>query len=93
MLTMIAAVLSCSLGVYLSARMIAALCRVIDLWYALRREWLRVARGILGWSGAIVVAVLLTDGDAFLWGFVCYAVVFVALSLASQLWFSSRLRE
>jgi len=73
--------------------MIAALYRVIDLWYALRREWLRVACGILGWGGAIVVAVLLTDRDAFLWGFACYVVVFVALSFASQLWFSSRLRE
>ena len=92
-MTIIAAVVSFSLGVYLSARAIAALYRVIDLWYALRREWLRVARGLFGWGSTTVVAALLTDRVAFLWGFASYAVAFVALSFASHLWLSFHIRE
>jgi len=91
--TVIAAAISFSLGVYLSARAIAALYRVLDLWYAFGREWLRVVRGILGWGGATAVAALLTDRVAFLWGFVGYAVVFVTLTFVSQLWFSFHFRE
>jgi hypothetical protein len=91
--TLIAAAISFSLGVYLAARTIAALYRVIDLWYAIRREWLRVTRGILGWGGAAALAVLLTNRVAFLSGLAFYAVLFVVVSLTSQLRFAFRLRD
>lgn len=90
---MIIAAFSFSLGVYLAARTIAALYRVIDLWYAIGREWLRVARGILGWGGATALAILLTNRVAFLSGFAFYAVLFVVVSLASQIRFEFRLRD
>jgi hypothetical protein len=91
--TIIPAALSFSLGVYLAARTIAALYRVIDLWYAIGREWLRVTRGILGWGGATALAVLLTNRVAFLSGFASYVVLFVVVSLAFQLRFAFRLRD
>ena len=92
-MTIVLAASSFSLGVYLSMRTVAALYRVIDLWYALAREWLRIARGILGWLGATAIAALLTNREAFLWGFACYAVAFVAFSLGSHLWFYFHVRE
>jgi len=91
--TAIGAVISFSLGVYFSVRTIAALYRVLDLWYALRREWLRVITGIFGWGGGTMVAFLLTYRPAFLWGFASYSLLFVMSSLASRLWFSVHLRE
>ncbi len=74
-------------------RTIAALYRVLDLWYARRREWRRVITGIVGWGGGSVVAFLLTDRPAFLWGFASYALFFVVASFASRLWFSVHLRD
>jgi len=91
--TTIAAAISFGLGVYFSTRTIAALYRVIDLWYALRREWLRVVIGIFGWGGGTVVAFLLTHRSTFLWGFASYSLMFVASSFASRLWFSVHLRD
>lgn len=92
-MTIVVAAISFSLGVYLSTRTVAALYRIIDLWYALAREWLSMARGILGWLGATAIAALLMDRAAFFWGFTCHAVAFVALSLGSHLWFYFHLRE
>jgi len=91
--TAIAAVVSFGLGIYFSVRTIAALYRVIDLWYALRRERLRVVTGILGWGGGAVVALLVMHRSAFLWGFTSDALLFVVSSLASRIWFSVHLRD
>ncbi|HJQ38793.1 MAG TPA: hypothetical protein VKB93_16785 [Thermoanaerobaculia bacterium] len=92
-MTIVLAASSFILGVYLSMRTVAALYRVIDLWYALAREWLRIARGILGWLGATAIAGVLMDHEAFLWGCVCYAVAFAAFSLSSHFWFYFHVRE
>ena len=92
-MTIVLTAISFGLGVYLSTRTIAAVYRIIDLWYALAREWLPMARGVLGWLGATAIAALLMDRAALLWGFACHAILFAGLSLASQLWFSFHLRE
>jgi branched-subunit amino acid transport protein len=62
------AIASFLIGVYLSIRIIAALYRIIDLWYTIESAWPRVVRGILGWSGAAVVAALILQRAAFLSG-------------------------
>lgn len=43
------------LGVYLSIRTIAALYRILDLWYTIRTAWWRVLREVAGWAGAVVL--------------------------------------
>lgn len=40
-----------ALGVHLALRTVAALYRMIDLWYTMRTAYPRVLRGILGWGG------------------------------------------
>jgi len=60
-----------ALGVHLALRTVAALYRIIDLWYTIGTAYSRVLRGILGWGGATVaIALLLADEgrSAFLWG-------------------------
>lgn len=92
-MTMVLAASSFGLGLYLSMRSVAALYRVIDLRYALAREWLRIARGILGWVGATAIGAVLMDHEAFLWGVACYATAFVTFSFASHLWFYYHVKE
>ena len=80
-LTTIALVL---LGAHLALRLIAAVYRVNDLWYAIGKHWPRVLRGILGWGGAMVAtAVLLPDRfrSAFLWGALGFVGFYLGLYL------------
>lgn len=91
-MTVIASSIFFAVGVYLSVRTIAALYRVIDLSYALRREWFCVARTILVWSAATAVAATVAD-RAFYWGFCGYAAVFATLSLSTRVWLSFRMRD
>jgi len=44
------------LGLYLSIRVLAALYAVVDLWYAVRRTWPRMVRGLVVWGGITAVA-------------------------------------
>lgn len=46
-------------GVCLSIRGLAALYAVLDLWYAVRRTWPRMVRGLVGWGGITAAAVWL----------------------------------
>lgn len=39
------------LGAYLSVRVLAALYAVLDLWYAARRTWPQMVRGLVAWGG------------------------------------------
>ncbi len=76
------------LGTYLSIRAIAALYRVIDLWYTIRTAWAKVLRGILGWcGGAVAIALLLPDRyrPAFLWGLAGYLSFYLAAFLLLHL--------
>jgi len=68
------------LGMYLSMRLIAAMYRVLDLWYTIRTAYPRVIRGILGWGGiTIAIAVLLGDQwrHVFLWGLIVYGLFYL----------------
>ncbi len=70
------------LGVYLSMRAVAALYRVIDLWYTIRTAYPRVARGIVGWCGAIALVSFLTaprHRAAFTWGVAAFPVLYLGL--------------
>ena len=70
------------LGMHLCLRTIAALYRILDLWYTIGTVWLRVARGIVTWAGAtLLIAALLPDRHrpAFLLGFVSYLVFYLAV--------------
>ncbi len=68
------------LGVYLSIRVIAALYRILDLWYNIGTAYPQVLRGILGWAGTTVaIAVLVSDRrrPAFLWGLAGYVAFYL----------------
>lgn len=72
------------LGAHLALRTIAALYRVIDLWYALGKHWPRIMRGIAGWGGAMAAtAVLLPDHfrSALLWGALGFVGLYLGLYL------------
>jgi len=89
----IVAAISFVLGSYLAARTIAALYRVADLRYALRREWRRGVGPIILWGGTAIAAAMLMDKRAFQYGFIGYVAISVALMVASRLWYRLRLRE
>lgn len=77
-------VLAAVAGVYLSMRCIAALYRIIDVGYALRREQAGVVRGLLTWFGMALVLwwVLPPSGQrAFEMGLLGYAGCHVVLVL------------
>jgi hypothetical protein len=70
------------LGGYLAIRTIAALYRVLDLWYAIGREYPRLIGGIVGWGGAIVLVTVLAGQRhraAFLWGMGAFAAFYLSL--------------
>ena len=48
------------LGIHLCMRVLAALHRIVDLWYTIGTAWPRVARSLAGWT-----AVTLAVGVAF----------------------------
>ncbi len=78
------AVLLFALGVHLAIRTIAALYRILDLWYTIGTAYPQVLRGILGWGGATVaIAVLLPQGHrpAFLLGLVSFLGLYLSLYL------------
>ena len=81
------------LGVYLGLRLIAALFRIVDLWYRIGTSWPLVARGLAGWGGATALAAALAgeaSRPAFVWGLGAYAALFVSQDLALRLFLRGR---
>lgn len=69
------------LGMHLSMRTIAALFRILDLWYTIGTAWPQVVRGLLGWGGGtIATAALLPERlrPAFLWGLATFLGFFLS---------------
>jgi hypothetical protein len=69
-------------GVYLSIRGLAALYAVLDLWYAVRRTWPRMVRGLVTWGGITAVAVWRLAPPyrtGFLFGLAGYVLFYLAL--------------
>lgn len=69
-------------GVYLGMRTLAALYRVLDLAYALRREYPRVLRGIVGWGGTSATVIAFAGAPeraAFLCGVVAFVLFYLSL--------------
>ena len=70
------------LGAYLAIRVLAALYAVLDLWYARRRTWPRMARGLVVWGGvtaAVVWRLAPPYRTAFTSGLAAYVVFYLAL--------------
>ena len=81
------------LGVYLSMRVIAALYRILDLWYTIGTAYPKVVRGILGWAGATVaITVLVSDRHrpAFLWGLAAFVAFYLSLYVLVRLFLRKR---
>ena len=72
------------LGIYLCMRTLAALHRILDLWYTIRTVWPRVVRGVVVWvttTAAIALVLPARLRVTFLWGFAGYLVFYVAVAL------------
>ena len=72
------------LGVYLSIRSIAALYRVIDLWYSIRTMWPTVVRGVLVWAGGTAaLAWQLPEAERrfLIWGLAAYVLFYLGTFL------------
>jgi hypothetical protein len=70
------------LGMSICVQVIAALYGFIDLKYTFRTEYIRMFRRILFWgSGTAAIYWLLTESlrPAFLWGLVCYLLLYVVI--------------
>ena len=79
-MTILAKSLVFLLGMSLCVQVLAALYGIIDLWYAFRSAYLKVARRLLIWSfAAMVVWRLLPEflRSAFVWGMTAYVFVYV----------------
>jgi hypothetical protein len=75
------------LGVYLSMRLLAALYRVVDVWYAIDRDWPGVVRGLALWCATTAaVAGLLPPAyrPALFWGLAAYLAFFLALYVVRE---------
>jgi hypothetical protein len=73
---------SFTIGVYLCIRVLAALYRVIDLWFTIRTAYGRVIGGVLGWGGAAMALVWALHDPyrtAREWGFVGYFLFYLSL--------------
>ncbi len=82
-------------GVYLAMRGLAALYGIADLRYRIGTDWPRVVRGIIGWGGAALAVVFLSEGGrraAFLYGLAGYAVFHVVLHVTTRAYVLMRLR-
>ncbi|HEX9581665.1 MAG TPA: hypothetical protein VF970_11230 [Gemmatimonadales bacterium] len=72
------------LGMHCALRTVAALYRVVDLWYTIGIAYPRVLRGIMGWAvTTVAIAVLLPErGRAFfLWGVAAFIPFYLTLYL------------
>jgi hypothetical protein len=81
-MTTLLSIVTAMLGIYLSMRAIAALYRVIDVWYAMRTEYGRVLRGLVIWvGGSIAIAFVLPDRyfTAFIVGLAGYLVFYLVV--------------
>lgn len=76
------------LGMYLSLRLVAALYRIIDLWYTIGTAYPKVIRGIVGWVGLSIAIAALLGGQyrqAFAWGFVVFLIFYPVNVFLSKL--------
>lgn len=81
-MTMLGHLAAFMLGVYLSTRMIAALYQVLDLWYRIGTDYLRVIRGVVGWAVTIAAIAWLLDPTgrrAFASGLVAFLLFYLSL--------------
>lgn len=81
-MTLVLQVAAFALGIYLAIRMISALHRVIDLWYAIGTAYPEILRGIIGWAAAIASSAWLLEGPyrtALAWGLLGFLAFYLSL--------------
>lgn len=81
------------LGLHFALRTVAALYRMIDLWYMIGTAYPRVLRGMLGWGGvALLTAMVLPDRlrAAFLWGYAGFVLFYLSLYLIRHVFIRRR---
>jgi hypothetical protein len=69
-------------GMYLAIRVLAALHRIIDLWYTMRTAWPKVVRALLVWCGGTVALALILPAHyraALLWGLATYLAFYLGV--------------
>jgi hypothetical protein len=77
-----------ALGVWVSMRLVAALYRIVDLWYTIGTRWLGVSVGIVAWGAVTVAVALLLGGHeraTFLTGLVSFLVFYPTVYLLRNL--------
>ncbi|MCI5222153.1 MAG: hypothetical protein D3924_05655 [Candidatus Electrothrix sp. AR4] len=83
-------------GMCVAVQVMAAFYRILDLWYTIRTEYLKIIRGIAFWSGVSMLLVILLGSDlrnAFLWGMTFYVPFYVINFLLLRSFLKYRWRE
>jgi uncharacterized membrane protein YcfT len=83
------------IGMCVAVQVMAAFYRILDLWYTIRTEYLKIIRGIAIWVGlSILLAILFGSAlrDAFLWGMTFYVPFYVVNFLLLRSILKSRFR-
>ena len=79
-MTMLIKLIAFLLGFYLGQRLLAALYRTIDLWYAVESHWPRMLLGVLGWASAAALIFWLGSDrwrPALAWGMIVFLAFFL----------------
>lgn len=67
-------------GMYIAMRMIAALFRIVDLWYTVNTAYPRMIRGVLGWGAVMVIMIVILGGilrTSFLSGVAVFSFLYL----------------
>jgi hypothetical protein len=67
-------------GMYVAMRMIAALFRLVDLWYTFNTAYPRMIRGVLGWGAVMAIMIVMLGGihrTSFLFGVAVYSFLYL----------------
>jgi hypothetical protein len=67
-------------GMYVSMRMIAALFRIVDLWYTINTAYPRMIRGVLGWGAVMAIMIVMLGGvllTSFLFGLAVFSFLYL----------------
>ena len=81
-MTIVFQIVSFLLGMILCVQLIGALYSVIDLWYAISREYPRVIRKILLWSFIVIIVAIALGPPfraAYLAGLGANVIIYVAI--------------
>ncbi|MCP4150774.1 MAG: hypothetical protein GY757_23715 [bacterium] len=82
------------LGMSLAVQLTAALFGIIDLWYALKREFWKIFLRILVWSSVIAAIAWATDDiyrPFFLWGLPAFVLLHISFFLTGKVFANKKI--